>query len=134
MQPSRRGDEKHHPCFRAMRRHLLATTAMASSSVEHLAGGDRIGYGMGMFSCIALANQITRLLTNDFSGSRGEVTVVESLVVVAGIFILLLIGFGIASIWWPAVALTPLRVLGLALASPVVLVAYIVLVVIPFSR
>ena len=99
-----------------------------------LAGGDRIGYGMGMFSSVALANRISRLLRNEFSGSRGEVTLIDSLVVVAGIFLVLLIGFGIASVWWPAVALTPLRVLGLVLASPVVLVAYIVLVVIPFSR
>jgi len=102
-------------------------------SVADVAGVDRISYEMGMFSPVALANRISRLLRNDFSSSRGEVTLIESAVVVVGIFLLLLIGFSIASIWWPAVTLTPLRVLGLALASPMVLVAYI-MIMIPFSR
>jgi len=105
---------------------------MDGRSVADVAGVDRISYEMGMFSPVALANRISRLLRNDFSSSRGQ-TLIECLVVSVGIFLLLLIGFSIASIWWPAVTLTPSRVLGLALASPMILVAYII-IMIPFSR
>jgi len=111
----------------------LGTAAVDARSVTDVAGVDRISYEMGMFSPVALANRISRLLRNDFASSRGEVTLIDSIVVIAGIFLLLLIGFSIASIWWPAVTLTPSRVLGLALASPMILVAYII-IMIPFSR
>jgi len=100
--------------------------------VADVAGVDRISYEMRMFSPVALANRNSRLLRNDFSSSRGQ-TLIECLVVSVGIFLLILIVARVGTPWWPAVTLTPSGVLGLALASPMILVAYI-LIIIQFSR
>ena len=74
------------------------------------------------------------LTKRPYQNSRGEVTLIETVVVIIGIFIVLVIVFSLLSLWLPAFALSPLKTLGLLLLSPLILFLYIVLIVIPLSN